>query len=169
MRREVMKKPRSSYRRPIILTLVVVLVVMLAGVFILNRSIAPNARAENQASSLAKKYAGVTEVSDVYWTNLHKTYYTVDGVNKEKQAVYVVVPQKGGNLVVLKQKDGLTRNQVLQRIWSSRNPKKVLRASIGIFNGKPAWVVTYLSQKGKLNYETIRFTTGKSLQKIINL
>ncbi|KRM59289.1 cell wall elongation regulator TseB-like domain-containing protein [Secundilactobacillus malefermentans] len=164
-----MKKPRSSYRRPIIIVLVVIIVLILSGLFILNRATAPNSRAQRQAISLSQKYAGLKSYSQVYWTNLHKTYYTVDGTNKQNQAVYVVVPKKGGNLRVLKQKNGLTRNQVLQRVWQNRNPKKVLRASISIFNEKPAWVVTYLSQQGKLCYETIQFSNGKVLQKIVNI
>lgn len=146
--------------------IVVAIVLVIWGI---HHATQPLVQAQTQSETLAKKYAGLKTTTGFYWTNLDKTYYTVAGTNKQNQPVYVIVPQKGGQLRVLKQTSGLSRNAVLSRVWRRENPKKVLQAALSVFNNQPAWTVNYVNQKGKLCYETLSFKTGKMLQSIQNI
>ena len=91
------------------------------------------------------------------------------GKNAKGQTILVVVPQKGGDIRVLKQSAGLTASQAKSEVKTVDNPKRVLKVAMGIFNNKPVWEVTYLNQKGNLCYDLISFTSGKSIQQINNL
>ena len=160
---------RRISRRALRNSLIVVVILLVLGLWGVHHALSPMKKAEQQSVTLAKKYAGLTNQTGFYWTNLNKTYYTVAGTNKKNQPIYVIVPQKGGQLRVLKQSEGLSRNTVLKRTWANKNPKKVLQAALGVFNNKPAWYVNYINQKGQLCYDTLNFKTGKSLQSIDNI
>ncbi|HJE44830.1 cell wall elongation regulator TseB-like domain-containing protein [Levilactobacillus namurensis] len=167
-----MRQQYQRRRRPrhwgLLTVLVVVLVLLLSGGYVIQRATRPFNQAQTRAERIAKKSGKLTKTTDFYWTNLDTTYYTVAGQNKAKQNVYAVIPKTGKNVTVLKQSAGLSRNAVLQRVWQ-RNPKKVLSAALSIFNGKPAWQVSYLSRNGKLCYLTFQYSNGKVLQQIANI
>ncbi|HIW72261.1 MAG TPA: DUF5590 domain-containing protein [Candidatus Levilactobacillus faecigallinarum] len=167
-----MRQQYQRRRRPrhwVLLTvLVVVLALLLGGGYAIRRATHPFTQAQTRAERIAKTSGHLTKTTGYYWTNLDTTYYTVVGQNKAKQAVYAIVPKSGKNVTVLKQSAGLSRNAVLQRVWQ-RNPKKVLSAALSIFNGKPAWQVSYLNKAGKLCYLTFQFSNGKVLQQIANI
>lgn len=168
-----MRREHTSHRRVsnrvwlTVLGVILVLIVMfLWGV---HHATSPVTKAKAQSIQIAKKYAGLKTSTGFYWTNLNATYYTVAGKNNHNQSVYIIVPQKGGNVRVLQQSSGLSRNQALSQIWSKHNPKKVLSAALSVFNNKPAWIISYMNQKGQLCYETLSFKSGKVLQSIENI
>ncbi|MCH5461444.1 DUF5590 domain-containing protein [Lactobacillus sp. LC28-10] len=168
MRREHASRRGLSNR--VWLTILGIVVVLLLVIFGgIHHATSPVTKAKAQSVQIAKKYAGLKTTNGFYWTNLNQTYYTVAGKNNQNQSVYIIVPQKGGNVRVLQQSNGLTRNQALSRIWSKHNPKKVLSAALSVFNGKPAWVISYMNQKGQLCYETLNFKSGRVLQAIENI
>lgn len=168
MRREHASHKRTG-RRVLIGFLIAIVVVIIALIWGVHHATKPITQAKAQSVKIAEKYAGLKTTSGFYWTNLNRTYYTVAGTNKQNQPVYIIVPQKGGHVRVLQQKSGESRNQVLSQVWSKHNPKKVLQASLSVFNGSPAWIVSYMNQKGQLCYETFIFKTGKVLQLIENI
>lgn len=167
-----MRQQYKRQRRPrhwVLLTiLLVILVVLISAGVMINKATKPLSQARVHAETVAKDSGHLTSTQDFYWTNLNTTYYTVLGQNKAKQKVYVIVPKTGKKVTVLKQTDGISRNTVLQQVWK-RNPKKVLSAALSIFNGKPAWQVSYLNQSGKLCYLTYQYSNGKVLQQIANI
>lgn len=148
--------------------LLVILVILISVVVMINKATKPLTQDQARAESVAKKSGHLTSTSDFYWTNLDTTYYTVAGKNKAQQAVYAIVPKTGHDVTVLKQSAGLSRNTVLQQVWK-KDPKKVLSAAMCLFNGKPAWQVSYLNQSGKLCYITFQYSNGKVLQQISNI
>ncbi|GAW99653.1 cell wall elongation regulator TseB-like domain-containing protein [Secundilactobacillus mixtipabuli] len=168
MRRE--HASRRSISNRILLIILGIIVVLLLFIFGgIHHATSPVTKAKAQSIQIAKKYAGLKTTDGFYWTNLNQTYYTVAGKNNQNQSVYIVVPQKGGNVVALQQSAGLSRDQALSRIWSKHNPKKVLSAALSVFNGHPAWVISYMNQKNHLCYETLSFKSGKVLQSIENI
>ncbi|WP_056947841.1 DUF5590 domain-containing protein [Secundilactobacillus odoratitofui] len=168
MRREHSSHRRMSHR--VLLTILsFVVVLIIATLWGVHHATYPITNAKAQSVKIAKKYAGLKTTSGFYWTNLNTTYYTVAGTNQQQQAVYIIVPQKGGHVRVLQQKAGLSRNEALSQIWSKQSPKKVLSAALSVFNNQPAWIVSYMNQKGQLCYETLSFKSGKVLQSIENI
>ena len=169
-RRDVQRQQsRRSFKktvRNIVVTLLLVILVTWSVYAVANH---PRAAAQKQATAMAKKYAGLKSTSGFYIYNRDQTYYTVAGKNAKGQTILVVVPQKGGDIRVLKQSAGLTASQAKSEVKTADNPKRVLKVAMGIFNNKPVWEVTYLNQKGNLCYDLISFTSGKSIQQINNL
>lgn len=167
-----MRQQYQQRRRPrhwvLLSILVVILVLLLSGGYVISKASKPLSQMQTHAETVAKKSGHLTSTSDFYWTNLNTTYYTIAGKNKAQQAVYAIVPKTGNDVTVLKQSEGLSRNTVLEQVWK-RNPKKVLAAALSIFNGKPAWQVSYLNQSGKLCYLTFQYSNGKILQQISNI
>lgn len=168
MRREHASRRRLGNR--ILLTVLGIVVVLLLLIFGgIHHATSPITKAKAQSVKIAKQYAGLKTDNGFYWTNLDQTYYTVAGKNNQNQSVYIIVPQKGGHVVALQQSNGMSRDQALSQVWSKQHPKKVLSAALSVFNGNPAWVISYMNQKGQLCYETLSFKTGKVLQSIENI
>ncbi|QMU07722.1 cell wall elongation regulator TseB-like domain-containing protein [Levilactobacillus suantsaii] len=168
-----MRQQYQRRRRPrhwvLIGVLVVILVLLLGGGYLIHRATDPFNQAQTHAEKVARQKGHLTKTTHFYWTNLDTTYYTVAGQNKAKQSVYAIVPKSSkADVTVLKKKDGMSRNVALKRVWQ-RNPKKVLSAALSLFNGKPAWQISYLSKSGKLCYLTLQYSNGKVLQQISNL
>lgn len=166
-----MQSRRNSQRRrhPIRLTLVIIILIFLCGWTIYAVGNHPKNESRQQAVAMAKKYANLKKTDDFYIYNREKTYYTVAGTNKKNQSILVVIAKKGGKIRVLKQKDGITKNEALTKIWNKRNPKRVLKIAPGIFNNHAVWEVTYLNKHGNLCYELLNFKNGKDVQRIDNL
>lgn len=167
MRQQYQRRQRPRHW-VLLSVLLVILVILISAAVMVNKATKPLTQNQAHAEAVAKKSGHLTSTSQFYWTNLDTTYYTVAGKDKDKQSVYAIVPKTGNDVTVLKQSAGLTRNTVLQRVWQ-KNPKKVLSAALCIFNGKPAWQVSYLNQSGKLCYVTYQYSTGKMLQQISNI
>lgn len=169
-RREVQRaQSRGSSRRIIRNLLLIILLVFLLAWSIYAFGNHPRRAADRQALQIARKYANLKNQSAFYIYNREKTYYTVAGKNQSNQNILVIIPQKGGSVRVVKQANGITKNQALSRVWSREKPKKILKVAPGIFNNKTVWEVTYLNRHGKLCYDLLNFKSGHLVQQINNL
>ncbi|MBM6754654.1 DUF5590 domain-containing protein [Lactobacillus alvi] len=169
-RRDVQRqRSRISGKKLVVRTLMFLLVVILVtwGTFALATQ--PMRSAQHQAIRLAKRYAGLKTTNGFYTYNRDHTYYTVSGENRQGQAVLVIVPQKGGKLRVVKQSNGLTKQEAIAKVRSENKVKKVLRAAPGVFNDHVVWEVSYRNANGSLCYDLLNFTSGKYVQRINNL
>lgn len=169
-RREVQQaQSRGSVLRRIRNTLLVILLILLVGWLAYAVSNQPRSAAKRQATQMAEKYAHLQDPKKFYIYNRESTFYTVTGKNRQGQAILVIVPQKGGHLRVLKQRDGLTAQRVRAMTKAKRHPAKIMKVALGVFNDKPVWEVTYRNRKGQLCYDLINFKSGKYVQEINNL
>lgn len=169
-RREIQRENSENRSLRIVrnLLLIILLIFLLGwGIYAVGNH--PRAAARRQAVQIARKYAGLKKTNAFYSYNREKTYYTVAGTNNKNQAILVIVPQKGGNVRVVKQSSGITKNQALTTVWQKEKPKKVLKVAPGVFNDHVVWEVTYQNSKGNLCYDLLRFSNGKLIQQINNL
>lgn len=169
-RRDVQRKQNRinglKVLRRTLLTILAIILILWISFAIANH---PRQEQRREAISMARKYAHVNHVNGFYVYNREKTYYTVTGKNRHNQQVLVMIPQKGGNITVIKQSHGITNQQARQVVKSQEKPRKILRSAPGYFNDKIVWEVTYVNQKGALCYDLINFKTGKFVQQIDNL
>ena len=169
-RREVQQaQSRGSFRKRVRNVLLAILVILLVGWVTYAVSNQPRAAARRQAIQLAKKYGHLQDPQKFYIYNRENTFYTVAGKNRQGQAILVIVPQKDGDLRVLKQADGLSAQQVRTMTRQRRHPSAILKVAPGVFNNKAVWEVTYRNSKGRLCYDLINFRTGQYVQEINNL
>ncbi|ANK59528.1 DUF5590 domain-containing protein [Loigolactobacillus backii] len=144
-------------------------VILLSGFLVFHEANKPVATAQDEAVGLAKKYAHLKTVDHFYWFNRQKSYFTVAGTTQDNTRVYVIIAQKGGKIRVIHQADGLSRNAALKQVWQKRSPKKVYNINLGLYQGQPAWEVSYREKNGQLGYETLAFKNGKQLKLVENL
>lgn len=169
-RRDVQRKQNRMnglrvFKR-VLLTLLAILLILWISYLIANH---PRSAARRQAISMAEKYGHLSSPNSFYVFNREKTYYTVGGKNRQGKQILVIIPQKGGNISIIKQSSGITNQQAINLVKTKNNPRKILRTAPGIFNNKVVWEVTYINKKGSLCYDLINFKTGKFVQQIDNL
>ncbi|MDO4903689.1 MAG: DUF5590 domain-containing protein [Limosilactobacillus sp.] len=169
-RREVVQaQNRGSALKRIRNILLTILVLVLIGWITFAVSNQPRQSAKNQAIKIAKRYAHLQDPQNFYIYNRESTYYTVTGKNPSGQKILVIVPQKGGVVRVVKQSAGLSAQDVTNMTKNKRNPSKIMKVALGVFNNKTVWEVTYRNQQGRLCYDLINFKNGKYVQQINNL
>ncbi|WP_251546368.1 cell wall elongation regulator TseB-like domain-containing protein [Limosilactobacillus caecicola] len=169
-RRDVQRKQNringmKIFRR-VVITILVLILVLWISFAIANH---PRSQARREAYSMAKKYAHVDHPSGFYVYNRESTYYTVAGKNQQGKQVLVVIPEKGGNIHIIKQSAGISSQQAISKVRQNERPKRILRTALGYFNSKAVWEVTYINKKGALCYDLINFKTGQFIQQIDNL
>lgn len=169
-RRDVQRQQsRGAFRRTVRNAVVLVLLLLLTILSIYAIANHPRAAAKRQATAVAKQYAHLRRPDGFYVYNREQTYYTVAGQNDQGQPILVIVPQRGGDLRVLKQASGLTAAQARATVQEANQPRRILKVAPGIFNSRPVWEVTYLNRQGNLCYDLINFRSGKFVQQIKNL
>lgn len=169
-RREVQREQsRGSALRTIRNILLTILVLLLLGWSVYAVANQPRAAARRQTISLTEKYTHLHSPGHFYIYNRESTYYTVAGKNQDNQPILVIVPQHGGNIRVVKQRAGISEQQVRSMITATRHPATILKVAPGVFNNKVVWEVTYRNHKGSLCYDLINFKNGRYIQNINNL
>lgn len=169
-RREVQRAhDRGSALRTLRNVIIAILLILLVGWSVFAVSNQPRAAAKRQATQMAEKYAHLQHPQRFYIFNRESTFYTVTGKNPQGQPIMVIVPQKGGNIRVVKQSAGLSAQDVRALTQRNRKPAKILKVAPGVFNDKTVWEVTYRNKKGNLCYDLVNFKTGRYVQEINNL
>ncbi|UQS85359.1 PepSY domain-containing protein [Apilactobacillus apisilvae] len=167
-----MKIPKISKNRlnkiyKWIIILIILLIAFTIGIFLWARQ--PIADAKKQAFNIAEKKAKITKTSNFFMSDVNRTYYTVEGTNKNNQVNYVIIDKKTGNINIVPKKNTISKEKAIDIANSSTPINKLISAAPTIFNGKAAWVISYFNKKDNLCYITIDLKSGKVIQSISNL
>ncbi|MFC6164276.1 DUF5590 domain-containing protein [Lactiplantibacillus dongliensis] len=161
---------RRRPERLVMIILLVVLAVIVAIYGTLWVAQRPMHTAQKTAYSVAVNKGKLKTTTAFSQYNGTQSYYVVTGTNQKNVPVYAVInTKKSHQTTVVKQSAGLTRTQALRKVWSKRNPSKVIKATIGKYNGQVVWEVTYLNAKKALCYEVLQYSNGNQLKSIINI
>ncbi|GAA6113206.1 MAG: DUF5590 domain-containing protein [Apilactobacillus sp.] len=150
-----------------LIIIVIVLFIMMIGLLLWARL--PISTAKSQATNLAEKKAGITKVERFYMSDLNRTYYTIQGTNKEKQNVMAIIEKKTGNINIVKTSDGISSDKAKNITNEKQAISKLISVAPTIFNGEAAWAVSYFNSKNGLAYSVVDFKTGKILRFIDNV
>ncbi|WP_053366932.1 cell wall elongation regulator TseB-like domain-containing protein [Bacillus sp. FJAT-27245] len=137
--------------------------------WIYSNATSPIRAAEQKAFQLAGEEAGMIKTDRFYLYNGNETVYVVKGTNKKGQEIIAWIPQKGGEAVVRKLGDGVTKSQAMNKVQNEKHPKKIISVRPGMEKGVPFWEVYYTSGNGLLNYYYVHFDTGEMYKLIENL
>ncbi|WP_246145519.1 DUF5590 domain-containing protein [Bacillus rubiinfantis] len=123
------------------------------------------------AEKKAVKLAGsdISKVDDFHIYNGKEQVYVIEGKNQEGKNVIIWIPEKSKNPIVKKAKDGLTKEQAIQKISQEKSPAKILSVRLGMEKNIPLWEIYYRSENKLINYYYMDFETGEWLKKIENL
>ncbi|WP_018658748.1 DUF5590 domain-containing protein [Allofustis seminis] len=135
----------------------------------INRGIRPLNQARDETIALAKAKAGLKDAKDFYWYNGTETYFTLLGSDEEDEEIYVIVKQKGGDILTLAVDETLSKSDAIQQTISECNPQKILEARIGVIDEVPIWEVSFLSKNNRLGYYIIQLEDGQWLRTLENI
>ncbi|UII54606.1 DUF5590 domain-containing protein [Cytobacillus spongiae] len=132
-------------------------------------SLEPVKAAEKVAVKQAMEETSLKEASDFsLYHGLH-TYYIVKGKDDKGEEIIVWLPEKEGKTIVKKVKDGVTKQQAVEKLLEEKTPKEIVSVRLGIEKNIPLWEIYYRSGDELINYYYVDFETGDWLKKIENL
>jgi uncharacterized protein YpmB len=154
-----------------ILLFLVVFIVICVGVFIkvYVSAQAPLNAAEEKAISLAKEKVELKEVEDFHIYHGTETVSVLEGKNKKGENIIVWIPEKSKKVIVDKRKNGISKEDAVNRLLDEKNPEKIISVKLGMENNIPLWEIHYRSENNLINYYYVDFKTGEWLKKIENL
>ena len=149
------------------------IILFLVGVGIFSKvyfsSMKPVNAAEKKAVSLAKEKVKLSEVEDFHVYNGTETVHVIEGRNEQDEEIIVWIPEKSKKVFVDKKKNGITKQDAIDRLLTEKNPKKIISVRLGMEKNIPLWEIYYRSQNNLINYYYVHFNTGEWLKKIENL
>lgn len=153
----------------IIFLIVVVLVIVGSLVKVYLTAMSPVKSAESKAVSLAKEKTQLDGVDHFHIYNGNETVDIIEGKDKNGQKIIVWIPEKSKKVIVKKAKDGLTKQQAVQKLLEETKPQKIISVRLGMEKGIPLWEIYYQSENNLINYYYVDFQSGQWLKKIENL
>lgn len=153
--------------------ILILLVMIIAFTGILLRvyfgAISPVKAAEKNAVTLAKKQISLSKVEDFHLYHGLETVSVIEGENKKGEKIIVWIPEKTKKIIVKKAKDGLSKEDAVQKLLQEKKPKKIISVRLGMEKNIPLWEIYYRSDNDLINYYYVHFETGEWLKKIENL
>jgi uncharacterized protein YpmB len=132
-------------------------------------SVEPVKAAEKKAVTLANEKVQISEVQDFHIYNGLEAVYVIEGKNKKGEKIIVWIPEKTKKVFVKRAKDGLSKEEAIQKLLQEKNPKKIISVRLGMEKDIPLWEIYYRSENNLINYYYVHFETGEWLKKIENL
>jgi len=132
-------------------------------------SVEPVKAAEKKAVTLANKKVQISEVQDFHIYNGLETVNVIEGKNNKGEKIIVWIPDKSKKVFVQKAKNGISKDEAVQKLLQEKNPKKIISVRLGMEKNIPLWEIYYRSENNLINYYYVHFETGEWLKKIENL
>jgi len=129
----------------------------------------PVKAAETKAVSRAQEEISLKEVEDFHIYNGIETVNVIEGKSKNGDQIIVWMPEKSKEIFVRKAKNGLTKEEAIQKLQQEKSPKKIISVRLGMEKNIPLWEIYYRSNNNLINYYYVHFDTGEWLKKIENL
>jgi uncharacterized protein YpmB len=153
----------------ILIPVIVVIVIIGLLIKVYTSSVQPVKAAEERAVSLAEDKVDLSEVDDFHIYNGIETVNVIEGKNKKGSKVIVWIPEKSKKVIIKKAKDGITKEEAIQKLLQEKQPKKIISVRLGMEKNIPLWEIYYRSENNLINYYYVHFETGEWLKKIENL
>ncbi|WP_066061051.1 cell wall elongation regulator TseB-like domain-containing protein [Neobacillus soli] len=132
-------------------------------------AVEPVKAAEKKAVRLANEKIQIKKVEDFHIYNGVEAIDVIEGDNKQGEKIIVWIPEKSKEVTIKKAKDGLSKQEAIQKLLQEKNPKKIISVRLGMEKNIPLWEIYYRSENNLINYYYVHFETGEWLKKIENL
>ena len=151
--------------------ILVLFLVVVCGMFIIVyfSAVEPIKAAEKKAVTLANQKVQISKVQDFHLYHGLESVNVIEGNNKKGEKIIVWIPDKSKKVFVKKAKDGLSKEEAVQKLLQEKNPKKIISVRLGMEKNIPLWEIYYRSDNNLINYYYVHFETGEWLKKIENL
>lgn len=131
----------------------------------------PLQSAEAKAEEIAKAETDIVNITDFTLYNGTNSYYVIKGTDQAGKRLVAWIPEEDKNrkIVVRNEKDGISKQDALDKLYQIKQPDEVMSVKLGIENQIPLWEIYYRSNDELINYYYIDFKTGEWLKDIQNL
>ena len=153
----------------IFIPLIAILVIIGILVKVYFSAVQPVKAAENKAVALAEKKVQFSEVDDFHIYHGNETVNVIEGKNKKGNKIIVWIPDKSKKVIIKMAKDGISKQEAIQKLLQETQPKKIISVRLGMEKNIPLWEIYYRSENNLINYYYVHFETGEWLKKIENL
>jgi uncharacterized protein YpmB len=109
------------------------------------------------------------EIEDFHIYNGIETVNVIEGKSLKGEKIIVWIPENSKQVFVKKAKDGLSKEEAIQKLLQEKSPKKIISVRLGMEKNIPLWEIYYRSDNNLINYYYVHFDTGEWLKKIENL
>lgn len=150
---------------------IAILVFFGIGINIYINALEPKKDAETLATKIALDETDIKTVESFSLFNGSSSYYVVKGKNDSEETLIAWIPERKENrkIVVKKEKDGISRDEAIQKLYDKKKPEKIMSVKLGMENNIPLWEIYYRSNEDLINYYYVDFETGEWLKDIQNL
>jgi uncharacterized protein YpmB len=153
----------------------ILMIVIITGILVniyLNAT-EPVKAAEEKAVQIASEETNLTDFSNFSLYSGEETYYVMTGKNSKRENVYVWINEKNREILTRNVKNGITKEEALNKLYEEKNPKEIIEVRLGVARiqktDRPAWEIYYLTNSETINYYYVDFDTGEKLRAIDNL
>jgi uncharacterized protein YpmB len=143
-----------------IIAIVVLLIAVWQAVTVYNAAMEPKRLMEEKALRRAEKEVHFTDIEEIYTYYGNQTYVIIVGTDDDHEKVIAWVPEKTDNVIIEKQKDGISKQEAIAKVKAERNPKEIISAKLGIKKGVPCWEIKYIDQKNFYTFYYLTFEDG---------
>ncbi|MFS0656559.1 cell wall elongation/penicillin-binding protein regulator TseB [Bacillus sp. 179-C3.3 HS] len=114
------------------------------------------------AITRAKEAAPIVEVEEVETFVGKEKQFIVEGIDKQKETMYVWVPaSKKEEVIAKKAKEGITSNQAVQAVQKEKTITRLKDVKLAREGDVLLWEVTYLNENDQYSFSYVDFTTGR--------
>ena len=113
----------------------------------------------------------LAQVDESYVYNSSSSIQTVIGTDAkgEEKAIFLPEKQTEDDIVEVKMKDGISKEEAIELAMKDETDSKLLHAKLGVEEIGPVWEITYVNKTNKLNYVYLLFENGDWWKRISNL
>ncbi|WML40342.1 DUF5590 domain-containing protein [Neobacillus sp. OS1-2] len=122
-----------------------------------------------KAVTLANKKVQIDKVEDFHLYNGLEKVNVIEANDKKGEKIIVWIPDKSKKVFVKKAKDGLSKEEAVQKLLQEKKPKKIISVRLGMQKNIPLWEIYYRSDNNLINYYYVLFETGEWYKNIDNL
>ncbi|MCQ6265997.1 DUF5590 domain-containing protein [Fictibacillus sp. WQ 8-8] len=139
-------------------------VILWQGISMYRQILSGQEAGQSKAEEIAKDQYGLSRIDSVEYYHGNQAYETVQGTSAKNGKVYVLVGPKNKTKLV-KQIDGLTKNQMKAFVDRNLNPKKWVNLRLGMEHDQVLWEAVYLDEKGRYTFYYGYFENGERYKK----
>lgn len=119
----------------------------------------PFEKAQQEARTLARRYAELTEIEDMTVYNGEKSYYSILGKQSDGREMAVLIPQDGTEILVYALETGISQEKA-EQVALEQGAATVDRIRFGYAKEQAIWEI-----KSGTSYYLISFETGELVKK----
>jgi uncharacterized protein YpmB len=145
------------------------IIIMATAIVIYLKAVEPVKTAEEKAVLVAKEETALMIVNEFNIYNGKKSFYIIQGEDKQGTKLIIWVPEKKGTVIVKKANDGISKEQAMKKVYEEIGSDEIISVKLGMEKDIPLWEIHSRTKGNLLNYHSIVFETGEWLKKIENL